>query len=274
MTVSVPHGVTHACFGLSYLLALACELARARRPVPGLRAAGLAFGAAGLFAHTVYLTVHHPTPAAPYGSLLLLAWVLAVFYLYGTVHHARRAWAVFVLPVVLGLVGLSLALVNTADDSPEFPTWLTGDKFWGAVHGLLLLLAAVGVSVGFLASVMYLTQARRLRAKKPPLGGMHMLSLERLEAMNRRAVNLAFPLLTVGLVLGGVLLTEEHGPPTSWLTLKVLGTAGLWAAFLVLLYMRYAAHVPGRRLALLTILTFALMVAVLAAAHPFAEGKP
>jgi ABC-type transport system involved in cytochrome c biogenesis permease subunit len=178
---------------------------------------------------------------------------------------------VFVLPVVIGLVGLSLALVNTADDT-GVPAWLAGDRLWGAIHGALLLLAAVGVSVGFLASVMYLVQARRLRKKKNPLGRMKMLSLERLETMNRRAVNAAFPLLTAGLILGGALLRKEHNPSDDWLSLKVVGTAGLWAVFLVLLYMRYAAHVPGRRLAWLTTVAFALMVAVLAAAHPFAEA--
>ena len=61
-----------------------------------------------------------------------------------------------------------------------------------------MLLAAVGVCVGFLASVMYLVQAQRLRAKIPPGEGMRLLSLERLEAMNRHAINLAFPLLTAG----------------------------------------------------------------------------
>ena len=35
---------------------------------------------------------HQPTPAAPYGSLLLLAWVLAFFYLWGTVHRSKQAF--------------------------------------------------------------------------------------------------------------------------------------------------------------------------------------
>ena len=39
--------------------------------------------------------------------MLAVAWVLAVFYLYGSLHHTRLAWAVFVLPVVIGLVGLA-----------------------------------------------------------------------------------------------------------------------------------------------------------------------
>lgn len=268
--MSVPlQNVTHACFGLSYLLALGLELARLRWPRPAYRVAGLVFGAAGVFAHSLFLAVHHPTPATPYGALLAVAWVLAVFYLYGTLHHARQAWAVFVLPVVLGL--LTLAFVSpSSPDAP--PTWLTGERFWGAVHGILLLLAAVGVSVGFLASVMYLIQANRLRAKAPPLRGVKMLSLERLEAMNRRAVNWAFPLLTLGLLLGAVLLRQYHDLAENWFELKVLGTVGLWVVFLVLLYLRYAAHVPGRRLALLTMAAFGLMVVVLAAAHPFATG--
>ena len=53
----------------------------------------------------------HPVPLPrrqrPVGWMLILAWVLAVFYLYGSIHHRRLAWGVFVLPLVLGLVGLS-----------------------------------------------------------------------------------------------------------------------------------------------------------------------
>lgn len=263
--------VTHTCFGLSYLLAFLLELARLRWPRRELRLVGLLFGAAGLLTHSMFLAARHPTLATPYGSLLAVAWVLAVFYLYGTIHHARQAWAVFVLPVVLGLVGLAFALVPGTTDA-DIPSWLTGDRFWGSVHGILLLFAAVGVSVGFLASVMYLVQARRLRNKSAPLGGMKLLSLERLEAMNRRAVNVAFPLLTVGLLLGAVLLRHYHDLAENWFSVKVLGTVGLWGVFVVLVYLRHAAHVPGRRLALLTIAAFVLMVVVLVGTHPFASG--
>ena len=272
MTVSPLQGVTHACFGLSYLLAFGLELAWLARPRSVWRVAALGLGIAGIVAHTAYISYHQPTPAAPYGSLLLLAWVLALFYLYGTIHHAKQAWAVFVLPVVIGLVGLSLALITTADNAPEVPTWLSGERFWGAVHGSLILLASVGVSVGFLASAMYLVQARRLRNKVNPGRVVPMLSLERLETMNRRALNLAFPMLTAGLLVGTLLLRTENASAESWLSLKVLSTGGLWVVFAVLLYMRYAAHVPGRRLAWLSVAAFGLLLVALIAAHPFAQG--
>lgn len=269
MPVSLPN-VSLACFGLSYLLAFALELARVRWPRPSLRIAGMILGAAGLFAHTLFLIIRQPTPASAYGALLAVAWVLAIFYLYGSLHHAKQAWAVFVLPVILGLVVMAFASFSTEenhDHSLDF-----GTRVWGAIHGLFVLSAAVGVSVGAVASTMYLIQARRLRMKLLPLGKMKMLSLERLEGMNRRAVNLAFPLLTVGLLLGAVLLRHYHDFADNWLSVKFLGTVGLWVVFLVLTYLRYAVTLPGRRLAMLTIAAFVLMLLVLIAGHPFVRG--
>src|SRR5580692_7758549 len=120
MSVSFLQGVTHACFGLSYLCAFALELARLIWPGRGWRTASLFFGIAGFIAHTFYIAVHLPSPATPYGSLVLLALVLAFFYLFGTIHHAKQAWAVFVLPVVIGLVGMSLLLLHSEATSPAF----------------------------------------------------------------------------------------------------------------------------------------------------------
>ncbi|MFO0797915.1 MAG: cytochrome c biogenesis protein CcsA [Gemmataceae bacterium] len=274
MTVPPLTGISHACFGLSYLLAFALETARLFWPGRGWRIAGLAAGVAGVAAHTLYLALNPPTPAAPYGSLLLLAWVLALFYLYGTLHYAKQAWAVFVLPVVIGLVGLSFALAATADPATptSFPEWLHGDRFWGAVHGFLLLGGAIGISVGFLASVMYLVQLRRVRNRVNPAVVVPMLNLERLEAMARNAVNWAFPLLTAGLLVGTLLLRTEHGSPENWLSPKVLTTATLWLVFAVLLYLRYATNVSARRLAVLQVAAFGLLLAALATSHPFVPG--
>jgi hypothetical protein len=36
--------------------------------------------------------------------------------------------------------------------------------------------------------------------------------------------------------------------------------------------LRYGAHVPPRRLAVLSVAAFALLVVALAAAHPFVQG--
>lgn len=260
--------VTRFCFGASYAVAMLLELLQLVRPRPVLRWAGLAFGAAGLLAHTLFLLVQRPQVVTPNGSLLVLAWVVAVFYLYGTLHHRKLAWALFVLPLVLGLV--MLASVFPAGSS-ESTHWFTGDTFWGAVHGSLVLLAAIGLCVACLASLMYLVQAARLRSKMAPGEGLRLPSLERLATMNRRAVTWAFPLLTAGLLLGVVLLALRDGGG-DWSAPRVSGTVGLWLTFALLMYLRYAVQVSNRRLALLTIAAFGLLIVTLIAAHPVAGG--
>lgn len=258
-------GITHYCFGLSYLTAFGLEIYRSMHPVRWTRLTGIIFAVAGLLAHTIYLAYHQPSPASPFGSLLLLGWVFAVFYLYGVLHKDPYPWAVFVLPLVVLLVALSFVFSSSAHDG----SWFTGERFWGMVHGILLLLASVGITVGFLASVMYLVQASRLKQKKNPIGGMRLLSLERLERMNRRAINIAFPLMTVGLLLGVMRTPHDSG---EWSALKITSTVGLWIVGVLLMYLRYGVHLPGRRLAQLTMLAFALMLVALIASHPFVPG--
>jgi ABC-type uncharacterized transport system permease subunit len=258
------------CFAASYGVAFALELWHLLRPRPILRIVALGFGAAGLFAHVVFLVVQclvveKKLPlGSPTGSLLFLALILAVFYVGEAIHHRRIAWALFVLPLVLGLIGLGVLLHD-----PSAPaSW---QSFWGVAHYVLLLLAAVGVSIGFIASVMYLVQMRRLRDKLPPSQGVPLFSLERLELMNRRAILAAFPLLTGGLLVGIVL--QFTAGVQDWFSLRILSVVCLWLVFAILLYLRYFVHVRGRQLALWTMFAFAILViALISAPHSSGQG--
>ncbi|MGE3803871.1 MAG: cytochrome c biogenesis protein CcsA [Gemmataceae bacterium] len=263
--------ITLFCFAASYGVALGLELMQLVRKGPVKNVLRLLFAAAGLLAHTLFLVVQQPALSSQFGSLLFLAWILAVFYLFGSIHHAQVAWGVFVLPLVFGLV-LIAALFSPQPGSNE-SGFISADGlkyYWGWLHGMLLLLAAVGISIGFIASIMYLVQARRLRAKVPPGQGLQLLSLERLEEMNRRAINLAFPLLTAGFLVGAGLLIQGDAGLRGLTNPKVFGVVVLWIVFASLLYLRYWVHLSGRRLAFLTILAFGLLVATLTApTHQF-----
>jgi ABC-type transport system involved in cytochrome c biogenesis permease subunit len=263
----VGHGVQLFCFAASYAVALGLELWHQFRPRPVLRYVAVGFGAAGLLAHTIFLATVRPALAGQYGWMLFLSWILAVFYLYGTLHHGRIAWAIFVLPLVLGLVGLAKVF-----EPATAATRGADDSVWGPVHGVILLLATVGMCVGFLASLMYLVQARRLRAKTLPGHGMKLMSLERIEAMHRRAINLAFPLLTAGLLIGAILMFRDLHRLSGWRDPRVLSAAGLWLVFAVMLVVRYGYHLRGRSVALLTIAAFVLMLCCLALSHPTIEA--
>ena len=255
------YGVTLVCFATSYAAALGLEVWRQFRPRMVYYLLGVGFGVAGLLTQSLYLAVRRPV-----GWMVILAWVLAVFYLYGSLHHRRLAWGVFVLPLVLGLLGLSALL------GPDFDQLSLADynRFWGVVHAVLLLLAAVGVSVGFCASLMYLFRAAQLRAKTLPGKGLPLPSLERLEQMNRRAIDWAFPLLTAGVVIGLFLMLQQ--PMPDWTDPRVLATGALWLTFLVLLLLRYGWRLRGRSVALLTIAAFGLLVVCIVLEHPLGGG--
>ncbi|VTS07426.1 cytochrome c biogenesis protein CcsA [Tuwongella immobilis] len=264
-------GITRFCFAASYSVALLLEVAQLIRPAGVSRWLVRIFSGAGLFAHTFYLIWNLPSPASPSGSMLLLSWVLAVFQLYGMLNHRRVAWSVFVLPVVLALIVLSELLLRYGPSDPVLQgvALLSGERFWGGLHGVMVMFAAVGITVAGVASVMYLIQAERLRRKQNPIAGLRLLSLERLESMNRHAVVWAFPLLTVGLLIGMIRMVTLDSHIADWAALKVLSTSALWLTFLLLLVLRFRVHLPGRRLAAWTLLAFGLMLLALASSHPW-----
>jgi len=259
--------VTKFCFFASYAVALAAEAALLLRPRPILRVIGIGFGCAGLVAHTIFLAFQRPDLASRSYSLLFLAWIVAIFYLYGTLHHRKIAWGLFVLPLILGLIGLAVLL--SSEPASAENSW---ENVWVVIHLVLLLLSAIGIFVGAIASVMYLVHARRLKSKTLPNQGMKFLSLERLEQMNRRAIIAAFPLLTAGVVVGMALLARAADKMQGWTDPRVLAAMALWLVFAVLLYLRYSLHVRGRRVALLTIVAFVLFVITLAVPHTLSGG--
>jgi ABC-type transport system involved in cytochrome c biogenesis permease subunit len=255
-------------------VALALELIQLLWPRPVQRLLTVLFAAAGLLAHTLFLAVQRPPLRDPYGSLLFLAWILAVFCLIGSVHHRRLAWGVFILPVMLGLIGLAVLSGRPSGNSAEswavFP--LDGESLWRVLHVVFFILASVGICVAFVASVMYLVQARRLKAKVPPGHGVRLLSLERLEEMNRRAITWSFPLLTGGLLIGTVQMLHGGAPLQEWTDPRILTTLILWLVFAIVLHLRYGYHLRGRRVALLTIVAFALLLLTLITEHNFPAG--
>lgn len=260
--------VTLFCFAASYAVALGLELWHLYRRRPVHRLAANIFGGAGLLAHTLYLAVQRPPLGWQYGLFLVIAWVLAIFYLFGSLHHAKQAWGIFVLPIVLILVLLA-ALYGPGSEARLSFRVLREDetKLIGFTHGLLLIMAAVGVCVGFVASLMYLVQAHRLKEKMLPAQGMRLPSLERLEMMNRRALNIAFPLLTAGMILGIILLVRAADSLTDWTDPRVLISVPLWITFALMMYLRYGLHLRGKKMAILTIVAFALLILAITMPH-------
>jgi len=260
------------CFAASYLVSLAMiglgtvqAFGAFRKP---LKVGSWVMSLAGLIAHSFYLWNWQPPLAWPFGGLLVLAWLLAAYHLYESAHPDRQAWSFFALPLVLILVGAS-ALFGPPDPDESLPgLFSTGSlQFWNRLHAVLLFAASVVLSLGFIASLMYLVRARQLRVKMAPGQGLQLFTLERLESMNRRAIALAFPLLTAGMGVGLAVLLVHVDRLSGLTDPRVLAAVGLWLTFVVLLILRYGARLRGSVLAWLTILVFGFLLFCLLLPH-------
>jgi len=256
-------GISVFCFAASYTVALLLELTRMffRSGVRG--ALMLGFAGAGFLAHTLFLG-YRATRASgsPLSSAfdwdLLGAWALVVVYLYLTWYHPKVSIGVFLLPLVLALLGLS----QFADQQP-FPQSRAG-QVWGTVHGIFLLLGVVTVSLGFVAGVMYLIQANRLKHKLPATQGLRLPSLEWLERVNSRAIVISALLIGVGFVSGIILNLVLHersidqlpwSDPIIWRTALMFA----WLLVAVLFSAIYRPARGGRKVAYLTVASFAFL---------------
>src|SRR5687767_10368886 len=112
-------GITTTCFAASYAVTLALEISRLLFPGRIRNIVMIGFAAAGLIAHTLYLVRHAQAEMAggmrlPLSSwhdfCLLAAWVLVGAYLGLTLRKPQLSIGVFVLPLVLGLVGIGWLL--------------------------------------------------------------------------------------------------------------------------------------------------------------------
>jgi hypothetical protein len=269
--------ITVTCFLASYAVALGLEISRLffRSGVRG--ALMLAFGAAGLLAHTLYLahraTIEASTPlASEFDFYLVAAWILAALYLYLTVYHPHNPIGLFLLPlVILFVAGAALF----ADPRP-FPRD-RATQSWGLVHGVCLLLGTVAVTLGFVTGCMYLLQAHRLKKKLSPGTGLRLPSLEWSQKMNSRTIALSV-LLLLGGFLSGIVLNlnrRTHGDAVPWSDPVVISSSLLvgWMIVAWLFSILYKPAQVGRKIAYLTVASFVfLLIALVSVLLPTKHG--
>jgi ABC-type uncharacterized transport system permease subunit len=201
-------------------------------------------------------------------GLFFLAW-----WLYGAI-----SLGIFALPVTFFLV-----FVPALGLSPYmFPSQGVRTS-WLVAHISALLAAYAALGFSLLASVLYLVQERRLKAKLkagedswwapvewlPPL--------DTLERIAHAMLLFGFPCMTVGLLLGAVLVQETSLGAAYFLDPKVLASFAMWGVYVLLLFLRRIVGLRGRKAAYLSGAVLVFMLAVWAAnlvSHVHRFGAP
>ncbi len=143
------------------------------------------------------------------------------------------------------------------------------------LHTVCSLLSYLAFLVAFFAGLLFLIQERQLKRKTMGVLFHRLPSLDALDRINFAAIGIGFWLLSVGLLCGLVGIRELLG--RWWVSEpKTYFTIILWLSYLVLWLVRLRATLRGRRVALLSVLGFSLVLFtflgasyVLPSAHPY-----
>jgi ABC-type uncharacterized transport system permease subunit len=223
-----------------------------------LRAAGF-----GMVFHFVSLTElflsGHLVWASLHNGESLLAFFSVTFFMVIYAFYHTTSPGVVVFPVVF-----FLTFVAAVDEQPVLLTQYVSNKGWLAAHIFLIFIGYAALLVSFGASLLYLLQERRLKAKKSPTLISFLTALEVIDQIGYRSLLLGFPFMTLGLLTGSVVAISTYGH-LDFLDPKILLSLLMWAVYMLMVFTRWNSGWRGRRAAFLATFAFAAALAAWAA---------
>lgn len=239
---------------------------------------GLAFFFHFVSAVEMLAEAHRLVPVGAREVESLLGFLVAGLFFLAWWFYDAISLGIFALPVTFFLVFVpALGLTPYIFPSQGVRTsWLVAH-----ISALLAAYAALGFSL--LASVLYLVQERRLKSKRVPSSGSAwapldwLPPLDTLERIAHAMLLFGFPCMTVGLILGAVLVQETSLGAAYFLDPKVLASFAMWGIYVLLLFLRKTAGLRGRKAAYLSGAVVVIMLCVWAAnlvSHVHRFGAP
>ena len=196
----------------------------------------------------VWTSVHNAESLLAFISMTLFMIVYAIY--------KTTSPGIVVFPVVF-----FLTFVAAVGQQPVLLTAFVSHKGWLAAHIFLIFTGYAALLVSFGASLLYLVQERRLKAKKASSLISFLPALEVIDQIGYRSLLLGFPFMTLGLITGSVVAITTYGR-VDFLDPKILLSLLMWAVYMVMVFTRWNSGWRGRRAAVLA--TFAVVAAIVA----------
>src|SRR5438477_4235555 len=204
-----------------------------------------------LSGQVVWASVHN-------GESLLAFLSMAFFMVIYTIYQTTSP-GVVVFPVVF-----FLTFVAAVDEQPVLLTQFVSHKGWLIAHIMLIFTGYAALLVSFGASLLYLLQERRLKAKKPTSLIAFLPALEVIDQIGYRSLLLGFPFMTLGLLTGSVVAVTTYGH-VDFLDPKILLSLLMWAVYMEMEFKRWTYGWCGRRAEFLASFAFVAALAAWAA---------
>ena len=220
---------------------------------------------AGVLLHFVSLAemlnaAHHSLPVDTHETESLLGLLLAVAFLLVYAKYRTIALGIFLLPLafLLGMLPAFRPGLESGLGAGSVPGPRSG---WLFLHIALLLAAYAALFVSLVASVLYLVQERRLKAKGLAESRVRLPPLDTIDRIALRALLLGLPCMTAGLLVGSFLAEVSYGA-SYFRDPKILLAFAMWLAYVAMIYVRRHSGLRGRRAVYLSSFVFFVILAV------------
>jgi len=139
---------------------------------------------------------------------------------------------------------------------------------WLLLHIPLLLISYVCLLVAGTIGVLFIIQERRIKRREALAVASRLPSLEAMEGSIYKMILIAFPLLTLGILLGGHWALLTRGRYWGWDPTETFSFV-TWIIYAIYLLLRWGRGWRGRRAAYLALAGFGIILLTLVALRYF-----
>lgn len=261
--------MNHALVSLAchaYVVAALVYLAYLVRQMGALATTGRVLVGMGLALHGVALFglfgAQGGRPVGMAQGFSTFAFLLLAIFLVVDVRYRKPVIGAFITPLAVTVLLPGLLLDGGGPLSPDVQRPLL------PVHITIALLGVAASAVAAGVAGMYLLMERQVKGKRFGLLFARLPSLEFLDTLNRQLVVVGFIALSVTLVTGAFFSSAAPGFFWTWQS-KQIATLVAWAVFAALVSARAFGGWRGRRVALLTMTGFGLLLVCFLSSYDF-----
>jgi len=128
------------------------------------------------------------------------------------------------------------------------------------LHIISIYLSYIAFFVASAAAVLYLIQNSLLKNKRTGTIFNRLPNLEFLDKLNYRSISVGFPMLTFSILSGFIWSENIHGVYWWSYNSRQAYSLVLWLIYAAILHVRLSARLRGRKVALLTLFAFFVII--------------
>jgi cytochrome c-type biogenesis protein CcsB len=132
-------------------------------------------------------------------------------------------------------------------------------SLWLTTHIAVIFIGNGMLAIGFLAAIMYLIQEYQIKHKRAGTFYERLPSLATLDTINNYSIAYGFAFISFGIIIGSIYAQQVLGTYWQW-DPKEVWSLITWLFYAALLHQRLAAGWQGRKVAIMTIICFFILV--------------